>query len=53
MYSDISNPMSYHAALYVRLSRDDEQDGPAQSITNQISLLKEFAGKHQLSVYDT
>ena len=53
MYSDISNPMSYHAALYVRLSRDDEQNGPAQSITNQISLLKEFAGKHQLSVYDT
>ena len=53
MYLDISNPMAYHAALYVRLSRDDEREGPSQSITNQISLLKEFAKKHQLPVHDT
>lgn len=53
MYLDISNPMAYHTALYVRLSRDDEREGPSQSITNQISLLKEFTEKHQLPVHDT
>ena len=52
MYLDISNPMAYHAALYVRLSKEDETEGPSQSIINQKSLLMEFAGKHKLAVYD-
>ena len=53
MYLEISNPMDYHAALYIRLSKEDESEGPSQSVTNQKSLLNEFVRKHHLSVYDT
>ena len=53
MYSTISNPMVYHAALYARLSRDDEREGASQSIANQISLLKDFSSTNRLSVYNT
>ena len=49
----IDNPMDYRAALYIRLSKEDENEGPSQSVTNQHSLLKEFAGRHRLPVYDT
>ena len=52
MYSEISNPMDYHAALYIRLSKEDEAIGPSQSVTNQRSLLEEFAQQQRLSVYD-
>ena len=47
MYLEISNPMDYHAALYIRLSKE------AQSVQNQESLLREFVQQHRLSVYDT
>lgn len=53
MYLEISNPMDYHVALYIRLSKEDESEGPSQSVTNQKSLLNEFVRKHHLSVYDT
>ena len=53
MYQEISNPMDYHVALYIRLSKEDESEGPSQSVTNQQSLLDEFARKHRLQVYDT
>ena len=53
MYLEISNPMDYHAALYIRLSKEDETEGPSQSVTNQQSLLNEFVRQHRLSVYDT
>ena len=53
MYLEISNPMDYHVALYVRLSKEDENEGPSQSVTNQKSLLNEFVQQHRLSVYDT
>ena len=53
MYLEISNPMDYHAALYIRLSKEDETEGPSQSVTNQQSLLNEFVQQHRLSVYDT
>ncbi len=53
MYLEISNPMDYHVALYIRLSKEDETEGPSQSVTNQRSLLNEFASQHRLSVYDT
>lgn len=49
----ISNPMDYHVAFYIRLSKEDESEGPSQSVTNQQSLLNEFAQQHRLSVYDT
>ena len=53
MYLEISNPMDYHAALYIRLSTEDESEGPSQSVQNQESLLREFVQQHRLSVYDT
>ncbi|MCI8844717.1 MAG: recombinase family protein [Oscillospiraceae bacterium] len=53
MYLEISNPMDYHAALYIRLSKEDESEGPSQSVNNQQSLLNEFVRQHRLSVYDT
>lgn len=53
MYLDIHNPMDYRAALYIRLSREDENEGPSESVTNQKSLLEAFVQRHRLSVYDT
>lgn len=53
MYLEISNPMDYHAALYIRLSKEDESEGPSQSVQHQESLLREFVQQHRLSVYDT
>ncbi len=42
-----------HAALYIRLSKEDARDGPSESVQNQLALLQDFAAKHGLSVYDT
>ena len=53
MHLPISNPMDYHVALYIRLSKEDENEGPSQSVTNQKSLLNEFVKQHRLRVYDT
>ena len=53
MYNEISTPMDYHVALYIRLSKEDENEGPSESVTNQKSLLNEFVQKHRLQVYDT
>ena len=53
MYLEISNPIDYHAALYIRLSKEDESEGPSQSVQNQESLLREFVQQHRLSVHDT
>ena len=53
MYNEISNPMDYHVALYIRLSKEDENEGPSESVNNQKSLLDDFVKKHRLSVYDT
>ena len=53
MYLEISNPMDYHVALYIRLSKEDESEGPSESVTNQESLLDDFVKKNRLSVYDT
>lgn len=52
MYLEISNPMDYHVGLYIRLSKEDESEGPSESVNNQKSLLKEFVEQHRLSVYD-
>ena len=53
MYLEVSNPMDYHVALYIRLSKEDENQGPSQSVQNQESLLREFVEQHRLSVFDT
>lgn len=53
MQSQFSDPAAYRAALYIRLSKEDEREGPSQSVTNQQSLLEEFVKAHRLHVYDT
>lgn len=53
MYGEISNPMDYHVGLYIRLSKEDESEGPSESVNNQKSLLMDFVQKHRLSVFDT
>ncbi len=53
MQSQSIDPAAYRAALYIRLSKEDEREGPSQSVTNQQSLLEDFVKKHQLQVYDT
>lgn len=52
MNFEISNPMDYHAGLYIRLSKEDDSDGLSQSVSNQLSMLKSFAGERHLNVYD-
>ena len=58
MLLEISNPMDYRAALYIRLSKEDERkedevEGHSESVKNQRSLLDEFVKRHRLTVYDT
>jgi DNA invertase Pin-like site-specific DNA recombinase len=53
MYLEISNPMDYQVGLYIRLSKEDENEGPSESVNNQKSLLNQFVKEHCLSVYDT
>ena len=53
MHLEVSNPMDYNVGLYIRLSKEDENEGPSESINNQKSLLSQFAAEHRLSVYDT
>ena len=53
MYWEISNPMDYHVGLYIRLSKEDENEGPSESVNNQRSMLEEFVKQHRLSVFDT
>ena len=53
MYLEISNPMDYHVGLYIRLSKEDENEGPSESVNNQRSMLEEFVKQHRLSIFDT
>lgn len=53
MISEIGDPTLYSAALYVRLSKEDDGEGQSGSVTNQLSLLNGFAHRHKLTVYDT
>ena len=53
MRFEIGNPAKYHAALYIRLSREDENEGPSESVTNQKALLQEFVEQYRIGVYDT
>lgn len=40
------------AALYIRLSKEDDRDGPSESVTNQRALLEKYAAEHRLTVHD-
>ena len=42
----MSGPEAYRAALYMRLSKDDEGAGESSSITNQRDMLTAYAGEH-------
>ncbi|MDR1408887.1 MAG: recombinase family protein [Oscillospiraceae bacterium] len=50
MHTEISNPMDYNAAFYIRLSKEDDSDKESESVGNQRSLLKAFAQQHRLNV---
>lgn len=49
----MSGRTPWRAALYIRLSKEDENEGPSQSVRNQESLLREFVQRHRLNVYNT
>lgn len=53
MHLEISNPADYHVGLYIRLSKEDENEGPSGSVTNQQSLLNAFVREHRLAVHET
>ncbi len=53
MYLEISNPTTYSAGLYIRLSKEDDNEGQSQSVANQLSLLNDFVQQRGLVVYDT
>ena len=42
----------YYAALYLRLSRDDEKRGESVSIDYQRQILMDYADQHGYIVYD-
>ena len=48
MYLEISNPMDYCVGLYIRLSKEDENEGPSESVNNQKSLLRTFVEQQRL-----
>lgn len=53
MYFEISNPMDYKAALYIRLSKEDDNEKESQSVTNQRGMLQTFVDKYRIDVFDT
>ena len=42
----------YNAALYMRLSRDDENYGDSISIETQRTILRQYANEHSIHVVD-
>jgi len=52
MYAEISNPSDYKAALYIRLSKEDDSESESQSVANQRSMLRDFSQKQMLFVHD-
>ena len=40
----------YHVGLYLRLSKDDMQQGESMSISTQRAILTDYCAKHQLSI---
>lgn len=42
----------YNAALYCRLSRDDENSSESESILNQKQILSDFAKENKFNIVD-
>lgn len=54
MLLKVSNPTDYKVAMYIRLSKEDEdKKEESQSVTNQRSLLKDFIRENSLNLIDT
>ena len=49
---EISNPMGYKVALYIRLSKEDDSGSESQSVTNQRNFLQQYAKENSLDVFD-
>ena len=52
MSNEFFNNQKYLAALYMRLSKDDEDKEESESITNQRKILKSFAKENNYEIYD-
>ena len=52
MSNEFFNNQKYLAALYMRLSKDDEDKEESESITNQRKILKSFAEENNYEIYD-
>lgn len=54
MLLKVNNPTDYKVAMYIRLSKEDEdKKEESQSVTNQRSLLKDFIRENNLNLVDT
>lgn len=51
-FLQIENPIDYKVALYIRLSKEDDNEGESESIGNQRNLLRKLAVDKKLFVYD-
>ncbi|MBQ1280642.1 MAG: recombinase family protein, partial [Oscillospiraceae bacterium] len=40
------------AALYIRISKEDETEGASESVRNQKSMLEDYAQRRKLAVHD-
>lgn len=52
MSLEITNPIDYKVALYIRLSKEDQKPGESESITNQRSILTRFAESQKLTIVE-
>lgn len=50
-FQEFLRTMEKWTALYVRLSRDDENEGDSNSIANQIAILTKYARDHGITNY--
>ena len=53
MHSAFKSTANFRAALYVRLSKEDESEGPSQSVENQLAMLTAYCREHGLAVFDS
>lgn len=51
MYRQSIAELNKWVALYVRLSRDDDNEGDSNSIANQIKILEKYAKEHNITNY--
>lgn len=51
MYRQSIAELDKWVALYVRLSRDDDNEGDSNSIANQIKILEKYAKEHNITNY--